>query len=243
MDGGRTQQSAIGGVSSASSSISVKSFGRSCTQTLSSLSTANPVTPPIFHLFGKGFGQSASTLYFGAFCVCAPRAPNNTKSHRPSARPNAITFLSLLIGPPPLQSFGNSVLTIPVGILIHSKLSGSQCRRRLHLALNFCDLAGAPGYFQIVKILQIEPELGVRMEKSRELQSGLRRNPAAFVHNLTDARSRHMQFQCELVNTQAQRLHEVLPEDFTRVDRRHQRCFRSAHHSFGRISAAWMSTR
>src|SRR5580700_6652192 len=101
MEGGRTQQSAIGGVSSASSSISVRSFGRSCTQTLSSLSTANPVTPPIFHLLGKGFGQSASTLYFGAFCVCAPRALNNTKRHRPAARQKAIAFLSLLMGPPP----------------------------------------------------------------------------------------------------------------------------------------------
>src|ERR1700676_3227368 len=101
IDGGRTQQSAIGGVSSASSSISVRSFGRSCTQTLSSLSTANPVTPPIFHLFGRGFGQSASTLYFGAFCVHAPRAPNKTNKHRHAARLNATTFLTLLMGPPP----------------------------------------------------------------------------------------------------------------------------------------------
>src|ERR1700674_3110395 len=100
MDGGRTQQSAIGGVRSASSSISVRSFGRSCTQTLSSLSTANPVTPPIFHLFGRGFGQSVSTLYFGAFCVCAPRAPNKTDKHSPAARANAITLLSLLMGLP-----------------------------------------------------------------------------------------------------------------------------------------------
>src|ERR1700733_3181519 len=97
MDGGRVQQSAIGGVSSASSSISVRSFGRSCTQTLSSLSTANPVTPPIFHLFGRGFGQSASTLYFGAFCVLAPRAPNKINKHRPAARPIAIRVLSLLM--------------------------------------------------------------------------------------------------------------------------------------------------
>src|ERR1700680_1715503 len=100
MDGGRTQQSAIGGVSSASSSISVKSFGRSCTQTLSSLSTANPVTPPIFHLFGRGFGQSVSTLYFGEFCVRAPRAPNNTNKHSPATRPIATTLLSLLMGLP-----------------------------------------------------------------------------------------------------------------------------------------------
>src|SRR6266436_2653819 len=69
--GGRTQQSATGGVSSASSSISVISFGRSYTQTLSSLSTARPVTPPIFHLFGSGLGQSGSNLYRGAVCLCA----------------------------------------------------------------------------------------------------------------------------------------------------------------------------
>src|ERR1700682_6841262 len=72
IDGGRTQQSAIGGVSSASSSISVKSFGRSNTQTLSSLSTATPVTPPIFHLFGRGLGQSGSNLNLGAAGFCAP---------------------------------------------------------------------------------------------------------------------------------------------------------------------------
>src|SRR5579863_1690043 len=92
IDGGRTQQSASGGVSSASSSISVRSFGRSNTQTLSSLSTANPVTPPIFHLFGRGFGQSGSNLNLGAACSCPP---NDThKSNRP--RP-ASAFLSLFI--------------------------------------------------------------------------------------------------------------------------------------------------
>src|ERR1700680_4590515 len=71
-EGGSLQQSAIGGVSSASSSISVRSFGRSYTQTLSSLSTAKPVMPPIFHLFGSGFGQSGSNLNFGAASSDAP---------------------------------------------------------------------------------------------------------------------------------------------------------------------------
>src|SRR5215831_17956874 len=70
MDGGRTQQSAT--PISASNSISVRSFGRFSTQTLSSLSTASPVTPPSFHLFGNGFGQSGSNLNFGAVSVCAP---------------------------------------------------------------------------------------------------------------------------------------------------------------------------
>src|SRR5580698_3368687 len=70
--GGRMQQSASGGVSSASSSMSVRSFGRSYTHTLSSLSTASPVTPPIFHLFGRGLGQSGSNLNLGAVGSCAP---------------------------------------------------------------------------------------------------------------------------------------------------------------------------
>src|SRR6202140_2251396 len=78
IEGGRTQQSAIGGVSSASSSISVRSLGRSNTQTLSSLSTANPVTPPSFHLFGRGLGQSESNLNFGAVCCCAPSETHKT---------------------------------------------------------------------------------------------------------------------------------------------------------------------
>jgi hypothetical protein len=58
IEGARTQQSATW--ISASSSRFVRSFGRLYTQTLSSLSTASPVTPPIFHLFGRGFGQPGS---------------------------------------------------------------------------------------------------------------------------------------------------------------------------------------
>src|SRR5271169_4172055 len=100
MEGGRTQQSAIGGVSSASSSISVRSFGRSCTQTLSSLSTAKPVTPPIFHLFGRGFGQLESTWYFGAppFCAVTLSATPKTNRPNPAQRANAFSFPFLLIG-------------------------------------------------------------------------------------------------------------------------------------------------
>src|SRR3990167_1167283 len=71
IDGGRVQQSATGGVSSACSSTSRRSFGRFSTQTLSSLSTARPVTPPIFHLFGSGFGHVGSNRYRGAADACA----------------------------------------------------------------------------------------------------------------------------------------------------------------------------
>ena len=59
IDGGLTQQSEV--PVSASTSRFVRSFGRSYTHTVSSLgATANPVTPPIFHLFGIGLGQPGS---------------------------------------------------------------------------------------------------------------------------------------------------------------------------------------
>src|ERR1700675_3208975 len=101
MEGGRTQQSAIGGVSSASSSISVKSFGRSYTQTLSSLSTASPVTPPIFHLFGSGLGQSGSNLNFGAAVSCAAIDTHQANKPRPPNTANAPlhALLSLFMNP------------------------------------------------------------------------------------------------------------------------------------------------
>src|SRR5215470_8323690 len=96
MEGGRTQQSAMAGASSALSSMSRRSFGRSYTQTLSSLSTARPVTPPIFHLFGIVFGQSGSNLYLGAAGVCATTgiARVVTAAHRPA---NAANVHALLI--------------------------------------------------------------------------------------------------------------------------------------------------
>src|SRR5690242_21963082 len=90
MEGGRTQQSAT--PISASISMSVRSFGRSRTQTLSSLSTARPVTPPSFHLLGRGFGQSGSNLNFGAVgrVWVAKTAQKNT-----IARPVSLNFITL----------------------------------------------------------------------------------------------------------------------------------------------------
>src|ERR1700681_1249555 len=98
MEGGRTQQSAIGGFSSASSSMDVRSFGRSYTQTLSSLSTASPVTPPIFHLFGRGLGQLGSTLNLGADCAGGggPAARKKAKL-RPSAPAQIHLYVAIAI--------------------------------------------------------------------------------------------------------------------------------------------------
>src|SRR5580704_1074126 len=93
IDGGRVQHSAVGGFFAACNSVSLRSLGRSSTHTLSSLSTANPVTPPIFHLFRKGLGQSGSNLYFGADCVCAPTPTHNASKQRPPKAPNALIHM------------------------------------------------------------------------------------------------------------------------------------------------------
>src|ERR1700684_3600167 len=100
-EGASLQQSAIGGVSSASSSMSVRSFGRSYTHTLSSLSTASPVTPPIFHLLGRGLGQSGSNLNLGAVSSCAPTEMHKANRPRPANTANAVLHadLSLVMNP------------------------------------------------------------------------------------------------------------------------------------------------
>ena len=95
--GGRLQQSAMGGVSPPLLSSGMVSFGRVSTQTLSSLSTAKPVMPPIFHLLGRGFGQVGSHLYLGmsgelvtaqgsrgAFCAITPRTTHTANRHIPA---------------------------------------------------------------------------------------------------------------------------------------------------------------
>jgi hypothetical protein len=91
----------------------------------------------------------------------------------------------------------------------------------VHLALYLGDLAGTPCNFQIKEILEVQPELGVGVELSCQAQSGLRRDSAPLVHYFTDTRRWHVQFECKPVDCQAERLHKVLQEDFTRMHRRH----------------------
>src|SRR5260370_36469554 len=97
--GGGLQQAARGGFGAASSLISVKSWGRSNTQTLSSLSTAKPVTPPIFHLFGRGLGQSGSNLNFGAVGSCAASTAHKTNKPKPANPANAHLHPLLFMSP------------------------------------------------------------------------------------------------------------------------------------------------
>jgi hypothetical protein len=61
------------------------------------------------------------------------------------------------------------------------------------------------------------------MEVSPQTQGSLRSDPAALMHNFPYARRRNMQFERELVDCQAKRLHEILTEDFTGMHRRHKR--------------------
>src|ERR1700680_2453603 len=117
IEGGRVQQAAVGGLSSAFSSMSRKSLGRSSTHTLSSLSTAKPVTPPIFHLLGMVFGQSGSNLYFGAAGACAPSAAQKTNKPRPANAADALVrrlrsiFLFMAFTSPPVVQRHRSFFT------------------------------------------------------------------------------------------------------------------------------------
>jgi hypothetical protein len=104
----------------------------------------------------------------------------------------------------------------------------------MHLALNLRDFAGTPGDFQIVEILQIQPKLSIRAEIPRESQRGLRCDSPALVHDFTDAGCRYVQFERQPVDRQMERLHEILTQDFTRVDRRKQH-FRFAHNPFASL--------
>src|ERR1700751_1288344 len=131
IDGGRLQQSAIGGVSSASSSMSVRSLGRSSAHTLSSLSTASPVMPPIFHLFGSGLGQSGSNLNFGAVSVGgAPRSARKSPAPKSTAQKANSEIPATLA-----HAFGGvqPIFTIPSShvTLLHARSSSEHPGRSL----------------------------------------------------------------------------------------------------------------
>ena len=104
-------------------------------------------------------------------------------------------------------------------VLVNS--SGHACRRRVHLALYLGDLARTPCNFQIKEILEVQPKLGIRVEVACQAQRSLRRDSAPLVYYFADASRRHVQFECKPVDCQAERLHKVLPEDFTRMHRRY----------------------
>jgi len=91
----------------------------------------------------------------------------------------------------------------------------------MHVALDFRKLARPPGDFQVIEVLQIEPELRVGVEEPRQAQSGLGGYPAALMHNFADAGRRNVQFKREPVGRQVQRLHEIFVENLSGMDWRH----------------------
>lgn len=86
------------------------------------------------------------------------------------------------------------------------KFEGAQARvpvlpdsHGLHLPFNLGAFARPPLALQIVEILQIQPELGIRFEVARQAQRGLRGDAPPLVHDFSNARRRHMQLQRQLL--------------------------------------------
>lgn len=92
----------------------------------------------------------------------------------------------------------------------------------MDLLFDFREFAGSAGDFDVVKVLQVEPELRVRVEVTRQAQSCLGSDTAASMHNFSDAGCWHVEFERELVDGKMKRLHEVLAKDFAGMDRRHE---------------------
>ncbi len=74
---------------------------------------------------------------------------------------------------------------------------------------------------QVVACLQVQPELRRGIEIPRQPQCGIRRNAALFANDIVDARRGNAQRKRQRVRGQAQRHHEFLAENFTRVDGSH----------------------
>jgi len=58
--------------------------------------------------------------------------------------------------------------------------------------------------FKVEKVLQVEPELRIRIKVARQPQGGVRRNATVLVYNLADAGCRHVEVERQLVDGQAE---------------------------------------
>jgi hypothetical protein len=76
-----------------------------------------------------------------------------------------------------------------------------------------------PGGTELILGLQIEPDLGRHPEVLPETKRGVRREGALTVHDVADPVRRHADVPGERRDRDAQRTHELLPEDLTRGDR------------------------
>ena len=91
----------------------------------------------------------------------------------------------------------------------------------MHLPLDLEGRTGVPRHFQVIEVLQVEPEFRIGAKIARQAQGGVGRDAAPLAHNLTDAGGGNTQLKRQLVNRQAERLHEVLAQNFSRMDGRH----------------------
>ena len=87
IDGGRTQQS---DAAELGFELEVRQVVRTVVHPDGVVlgATARPVTPPIFHLFGSGFGQPGSYMSRGA-CPCASATIYRTIPQRPMVKTTA----------------------------------------------------------------------------------------------------------------------------------------------------------
>src|SRR5579862_4051897 len=92
------------------SSFSVR-LRRFTIKTLSWASTHTPPTCPVVQLFGKGFGQEASTSNLGA-APCARASGAQKTAHAQTARTRAV-FATWLFMFPPLSPFDDRLLVTP----------------------------------------------------------------------------------------------------------------------------------
>lgn len=97
---------------------------------------------------------------------------------------------------------------------------GREFCRWLHAALDIRRRTGSSNLFQIKKILQIQPEFGIRLEIPRQAQCRVRGYAAPLMHDLANPSRGDVQIERELVDGQIQGLHEIFAQDFAGMDRR-----------------------
>jgi hypothetical protein len=70
-----------------------------------------------------------------------------------------------------------------------------------------------------VEILQIEPEFGISFEIPGQPERRVGTDAPAPMDNFADARGGNVKIKGQLVDGEPKRLHKVLKQDFTRVNR------------------------
>jgi hypothetical protein len=69
----------------------------------------------------------------------------------------------------------------------------------LYLAIVFRDFTGAPFAFQIIEILQIQPEFRIGFEIACQAECGFRGNPSPLIDDFANTRGRDVQFAGSLL--------------------------------------------